>query len=301
MKNIAWRRKNLIKIMTLLTEIEKRPQFYELCFLVVYMFINNTINATSILMEAGREKQELEFPLWQPFVLEYTSALSFVLLMPLLLLFLKKVPLTWLHLKKNIIWHLLASVVFSLMHVALMVFFRKLVFISQQMHYQFGELPLELLYEYRKDAWAYIFFVMVIYCFRFIVSRLIGEAHLVPDGEAESESTPKEQECDRLLVKKLGKEFIIKVEDIDWLESCGNYVNLHVKERIYPLRATLGGLIGQISDKGFCRIHRSHGVNLDAVDAITPQPSGDCQVLLKNGKQLNLSRRYRDEFKHRLS
>ena len=109
------------------------------------------------------------------------------------------------------------------------------------------------------------------------------------------------QKCDRLLVKKLGKEFIIKVEDIEWLESCGNYVNLHIKERIYPTRATLSGLITQISDKGFCRIHRSYGINLDAVDSIAPQPSGDSEVKLKNGKILNLSRRYRDEFKVRLS
>ncbi len=289
------------EMMTLLTEIEKRPQFYELCFLIGYLFINNTINATSILMEAGREMQGIDFPLWQPFVLEYTSAVSFILLLPLLMLFLKKVPLTWLKLKNNIGWHVLASVAFSLMHVGLMVFLRKLIFLSQDMQYQFGELPIELIYEYRKDAWSYVFFVMVIYCFRFVISRLIGEARLVPDGEEVSEENSKAQECDRLLVKKLGKEFIIKVEDIEWLESCGNYVNLHIKDRVYPLRSTLSGLIEQISEKGFCRIHRSYGVNLDAVDSISPQPSGDCEVMLKNGKQLNLSRRYRDEFKVRLS
>ena len=56
------------------------------------------------------------------------------------------------------------------------------------------------------------------------------------------------------LVKKLGKEFIIKVDDIEWLESSGNYVNLHIKGRIYPIRSTLNLLIEQISHKGFCRI-----------------------------------------------
>ena len=33
-------------------------------------------------------------------------------------------------------------------------------------------------------------------------------------------------------MKKLGKEFIVRVDEIEWLESAGNYVNLHVGKRI---------------------------------------------------------------------
>jgi len=117
-------------------------------------------------------------------------------------------------------------------------------------------------------------------------------------ANGEEESAP--QSCDRLLVKKLGKEFIVKVKDVEWLESSGNYVNLHIKGRIYPTRSTLSSLIAQISDKGFCRIHRSHGVNLDSIDSITPINSGDSEVKLINGKVLNLSRRYKEELKSRL-
>jgi hypothetical protein len=39
----------------------------------------------------------------------------------------------------------------------------------------------------------------------------------VDEGEDES----KLKVCGRLLVKKLGKEFVVKVEDIEWLESSG--------------------------------------------------------------------------------
>lgn len=99
------------------------------------------------------------------------------------------------------------------------------------------------------------------------------------------------------LVKKLGKEFIVKVSDIDWLESSGNYVNLHSGERIYPLRATLTQLSKQLEAQGFCRIHRSHAVKLDAIESITPLPSGDSEITLHSGKKLNLSRRYKEQFK----
>ena len=105
---------------------------------------------------------------------------------------------------------------------------------------------------------------------------------------------------ERLLVKKLGKEFIIKVDDIEWLESSGNYVNLHIKGRIYPMRTTLFDLIAKISTQGFCRIHRSSAINLNQVAHITPLSSGDSEVQLLNGKLLNLSRRYKESFKQRL-
>ncbi|MCJ8319155.1 MAG: LytTR family transcriptional regulator [Colwellia sp.] len=283
--------------MTILAKFEKRPQFYELLFIACYLLITNTISATSILMEASRYGKDVPFPFWQPFVWEYSSALSLILLLPLLIVFLAQVPLTWQYLKQNFIWHVLGSVVFSMMHISIMVLLRKMAYISQNLHYEFGEMPIELFYEYRKDVWAYFFFIAIVYCFRFVTSRLIGEAKLIIDGE--EPSSP--QIIKRLLVKKLGKEFIIQVADIEWLESSGNYVNLHIKGRIYPTRSTLSRFIEQISEQGFCRIHRSYAVNLNSVESITSLPSGDGEIKLKNEKVLSLSRKYRDELKAKLN
>jgi DNA-binding LytR/AlgR family response regulator len=177
-----------------------------------------------------------------------------------------------------------------------MVSIRELVYWSQSLDYDFGNIFIEFLYEYRKDLWSFIFILIFIKGYRFIVSHLQGEASPIAVGEEESIT----QRFDRLLVKKLGKEFIVKVEDIEWLESSGNYVNLHSKGRIYPTRSTLTQLISQIEEQGFCRIHRSHAINLNNIDSITPLSSGDSEVKLTNGKVLNLSRRYKDAFKSQL-
>ena len=166
----------------------------------------------------------------------------------------------------------------------------------QSVSYDFGDLFFELSYEYRKDLWSFIFFIMMIKSYQYIVGQLQGEANLI----AENEDTQGAQNIERLLVKKLGKEFIIKVADIEWLESSGNYVNLHIKGRIYPMRITLSELIIKISGQGFCRIHRSYAINFNEVAHITPLSSGDSQVQLLNGKVLNLSRRYKEDFKQRL-
>jgi hypothetical protein len=274
----------------------KYRNWYETTFIICFFLINATILATSVIMEATRAGDQLNYEAWKPFVWEYSSAISMMALIPALSWMLNKFPLNWQQLKRTLLLYLFASLIYSGLHIAGMVAIREVVYWTQSMNYDMGNITFELVYEYRKDLWSFIFFIFFIVSYRFILSRLQGEASLVANGEDE----PSTQSCDRILVKKLGKEFIIKVEDIEWLESSGNYVNLHIKGRIYPTRATLGGLVEQIAEKGFCRIHRSHGVNLDSIDSITPLNSGDSEVKLLNGKVLNLSRRYKDELKSRI-
>ena len=183
-----------------------------------------------------------------------------------LYLAIKKNAFNWAKIKTFLAIYLFSSVIFSLSHVVIMVAIRKLVYWSQTLDYNFGNIWVEFFYEFRKDLWSFILILMFIKGYGFIISRLQGEANPIGVGEEENIT----QRFDRLLVKKLGKEFIVKVEDIEWLESSGNYVNLHSKGRIYPTRATLTHLISQLEEQGFCRIHRSHAVNLNNIESITP-------------------------------
>lgn len=275
---------------------QKYQAWYETIIVSVYILLNNTINATSMIMEESRNSDTLPFLIWQPFLFEYSSAIGSVLLLPAIGWLLNKRPILSENFKRTFIIYLFASIVFSLCHITIMVWLRKLVYWTQDLTYDFGDLLFELVYEYRKDLWSFIFFVMAILSYRFIFSRLQGEANAINQGE----DKPVTNNIDRLLVKKLGKEFIIKVEDIEWFESSGNYVNLHIQGRIYPMRTTMNNLIQQIQKKGFCRIHRSYGINLDAVTSITPLSSGDSEIKLNNGKTLTLSRRYKENFKLQL-
>jgi DNA-binding LytR/AlgR family response regulator len=155
----------------------------------------------------------------------------------------------------------------------------------------------EFIYEYRKDVWSYAFFLLFYQLYQFIYSRLKGEANLI---DAEPEQHPPTHAADLLLVKKLDREFLVKVENIEWMESAGNYVNLHSNGRIYPLQSTLAVLSKRLAEKGFCRTRRSYAVNFSVIDHISYQPSGDGDISLKNGTVVALSRRYKDEFKRRL-
>ena len=265
--------------MNKLQHFQKYKFRYEVVAIFCYFLINAAILATSVVMEANRSG-ERSFQLWEPFVWEFSSAIATMILLRACVWLLKTYTFDWEKVKVFFAIYLFSSLIFSLAHVAIMVGIRELVYWSQSLDYDFGNIFIEFLYEYRKDLWSFIFILIFIKGYGFIVSHLQGEASPIAVGEEENIT----QRFDRLLVKKLGKEFIVKVEDIEWLESSGNYVNLHIKGRIYPTRATLTQLISQIEEQGFCRIHRSHAVNLNNIDSITPLSSGDSEVKLNNGK-----------------
>ena len=267
-----------------------------MAILFCYFLINGSVLATSVIMEAKRKSDVLSFEIWEPFVWEYSSAIGILILFPLLVLSMQRIKFDWLHLKRSLFHYFLISIVFSLAHVGIMVGLRELVYFFMGGNYDFGEVWFELFYEYRKDLWSFIFFIIFIKSYQFILSRLQGEANPVAQSEDDNVSNSFE----RLLVKKLGKEFIVRVDDIEWLEASGNYVNLYIDGRIYPMRATLSKLVERLAEKGFCRIHRSHAINLESVESITPLSSGDSEVKLNSGKVLTLSRRYKDSFKLQL-
>jgi len=111
-----------------------------------------------------------------------------------------------------------------------------------------------------------------------------------PDTGAPVEAIERPE---RFLVRKLGAEFLVPARDIEWLEAAENYVNLHVRGRVYPLRSTMTAIQERLDPQRFVRVHRSHIVNLDFLEQIEPLDTGDARLLLKDGSRIPCSRRYR--------
>ena len=283
-----------------IAQFDRHRTLYIFLALAIYLFANNTINATSVWMEDTRDGVA-GIHLWEPFVWEYTSALSTLILFPLLAFAFNRNPPRLTGIARQLLWHLLATVLFAVAHVSLMVMMREFLYLLAGGDYRFGRWLWEFWYEYRKDAWGYLLLFVLYHVGRLAYSRLKGEASLI----AESESTPSadagSKPPEHFLVKKLDKEFLVRVADIEWIESSGNYVNLHSRGRIYPLRSTLKEIAERLAPAGFSRIHRGLVVNHNAIEHISFQSSGDGEVQLQGGQQLNLSRRYRDTFKQALT
>jgi two-component system LytT family response regulator len=109
---------------------------------------------------------------------------------------------------------------------------------------------------------------------------------------------------DRLVVKLDGRIVFVRVEEIDWIEGAGNYVMLHVGSKCHMLRETMNGIEARLNPATFLRIHRSALVNIERIKELDPWLHGDYRVILADGRNLTLSRTYRDRLEsvlgHRL-
>ncbi len=99
---------------------------------------------------------------------------------------------------------------------------------------------------------------------------------------------------ERLVVKSAGRLFFLRTDEIEWVESAGNYVCLHVRGESHLLRETMTGLEARLDPARFARIHRTAIVNIDRIKELQPLFHGEYQVVLRDGTELTLSRGYRD-------
>lgn len=246
------------------------------------------------VMDAARDGKPL--PAWQPASWEASSAILGVLLLPLLLALCRRWPLhldTW---RRRLPLYALASVAWLLLHVSGMVLLRKLAYAAMGSHYDFGDWPRQLAYEYLKDARTFAAIVLVHHGYQWFLRRWQGEASvLAPAEDAPPDAAPERPE--RFLVRKLGREFLVAAADIEWLQASGNYVNLRVRGHDYPLRSTMAAIQDRLDPARFVRIHRSYMANLDQVASIEPLDTGDARVHLRDGTVLPCSRSHRDALK----
>ncbi|MFK8031942.1 MAG: LytR/AlgR family response regulator transcription factor [Gammaproteobacteria bacterium] len=263
----------------------------------IYLLTAFLANSVIAWFDLGRGGSE--FHTWEPVVWEFTSAIVQGFLILVILRFDRRFPIqpdTW---RSHLIAHALFTVVYSLLHVTLMYWMRVALYelIGNNEGYLWHDWWVEFGYEYLKDFRTYFSFLAVIYLYRFVLRRWQGEAGFLTEGE----DTEPVAVADRFLIKKLGREFLVRVEQIDWIESSGNYVNLHVGERVYPLRETMTNINQRLASHGFQRVHRGAIVNLDRIDELVMFGTNDGEVCLTSGARVPSSRRYRKELRERLA
>lgn len=105
---------------------------------------------------------------------------------------------------------------------------------------------------------------------------------------------------DRIIVKSAGAVSFVRIAEIDWIEADDYYARLHVGGKNYMIRRSLADLEHDLSAAKFCRAHRSALVNLEQVKELRLNPEGEYNVLLENGAEIQLSRRYRHNLQARL-
>jgi len=97
----------------------------------------------------------------------------------------------------------------------------------------------------------------------------------------------------RFVVHERGGSRVVPLADVQRLSAAGNYVELHTAARRHLVRATLSRLALRLDPAQFLRVHRSHLVRADFIATVSPHAHGDQRLVLRDGTELLLSRRYR--------
>ena len=96
----------------------------------------------------------------------------------------------------------------------------------------------------------------------------------------------------QLLIVDRGATHVVRVADIEWLQSADNYVYVHLQGRSLLMRRTLEALLADLGP-AFARTHRGAAVALARVQSLRPRGKSDATVVLQSGAEAPCSRQHR--------
>lgn len=132
---------------------------------------------------------------------------------------------------------------------------------------------------------------------RILFSSPVGHWNSIESSAAQSSL----KYLERLALRNGDRIFFQKVQQVDCFTSAANYVNVHCGPQSHRMRETMNHLEGQLDPKQFVRIHRCTIINIECLREFRPLPHGDYMVKLIDGKELTMSRNYRQNFRNALS
>lgn len=96
----------------------------------------------------------------------------------------------------------------------------------------------------------------------------------------------------QLLITERGVTRIIKVDQVQWIETADNYVVLHTATGQPLMRQTLAGLLDKLGPR-FTRCHRRAAVQLSWIESVVALEKGDCELILRGGAKVQCSRQFK--------
>lgn len=106
--------------------------------------------------------------------------------------------------------------------------------------------------------------------------------------QLETKTTSSPNNTKHILIKADRKHYKILLQDIQYLESMGDYVIVHTKDKKITTKERISNLESNLPQTDFTRIHRSYIVSNNNIEAIG---SGFIEIM---GQSLPVGRNYKD-------
>jgi two-component system, LytTR family, response regulator len=123
----------------------------------------------------------------------------------------------------------------------------------------------------------------------------IKESATKPDNNAPL------NESDMVFIKDNDKCWFVKLADIRLFESEGNYVRVYFENFKPLILRSLNSLETRLNEKQFFRASRKHIINLNYIGSVETWFNGGLNVKLKDGKEIEISRRQAVRLKDMMS
>jgi len=106
--------------------------------------------------------------------------------------------------------------------------------------------------------------------------------------------TPEPEYVSRLVARTDSQSIAVKTEDIDWIESAGNYVVIHSKGSTHILRDTMTALEKRLNPRTFLRASRGAIVNLQKVRSLEAGFKNDSYAILEDNTRIPVTKPLRE-------
>ena len=106
---------------------------------------------------------------------------------------------------------------------------------------------------------------------------------------------------DHVFIKDGEKFYYLRLGQVRFFESIGNYVRLHSDQGKPMILRSLNALEERLDPSHFFRANRKHMVNLQKVEHVEPYFSGGLLLKMNGGDKIEVSRRQAAKFKELLS
>lgn len=97
-----------------------------------------------------------------------------------------------------------------------------------------------------------------------------------------------------LFVKDKYRYSKVNVDDILWIKSDGNYLEIHTEKKCEIIRGTMDFITNSLDDKKFFRTHKSYIVNLDYISKI------ETNLVTVLSKDIPISKKYHEKLINKL-
>ena len=94
----------------------------------------------------------------------------------------------------------------------------------------------------------------------------------------------------QIVVRSVGRNDLVPVSDLHWIEAVGYYVRLHSVGSTLLHREPLESLAARLDPTAFVRVHRSSIVRLGAIRKTRRTRNGSHEVVLATGQRVGVSR-----------